>query len=264
MIGVTEVAAAYIRGGSRFLICQRPADKKRGLLWEFAGGKLEPGETAEEALVRECREELAVTVEPLGIFAEVIHEYPDITVHVTLFDARIAAGEPRALEHNDIRWILPEEIPRYSFCPADRIILEKLITEHDDNMNEVYDFLKRCGTYYLATVDEDGQPRVRPFGTIDIFENALYIQTGRKKAVSAQLHKNPRLELCAFSGGEWLRVSATATPDERIEPQKHLLDAYPELSSMYRPGDGNNEVFRLSDVSATFSSFTAPSRTVRF
>ncbi len=131
-------------------------------------------------------------------------------------------------------------------------------------MNEVYEFLKKCGTYYLATVDEAGCPRVRPFGTIDVFENALYIQTGRKKAVSRQLHENPRIEICAMSGGEWLRVSAVATPDDRLEPQKHLLDAYPELQSMYQPGDGNNEVFHLSDVSATFSSFAAPPRTVRF
>ena len=264
MVKMTEVAAAFIRGGSRFMICQRPSDKKRGLLWEFAGGKVEAGETAADALVRECREELGIGVRPIGVFAEVTHEYPDITVHITLFDTQIVDGEPQRLEHNDIRWILPEDIPKYDFCPADTEILEKIMAEHDKNMAEVYEFLKRCGTYYLATVDECGRPHVRPFGTIDIFDNALYIQTGRKKAVSEQMRGNPEIEICAVNGGEWLRVSASVSPDERLEPQRHLLDAYPELQAMYQPGDGNNEVFRLGDVKAVFCSFGAPERTVRF
>ncbi|MDY3286287.1 MAG: (deoxy)nucleoside triphosphate pyrophosphohydrolase [Eubacteriales bacterium] len=124
--GAVEVVAALIRDGSRFLICQRPAHKARGLLWEFVGGKVEPGETKEAALVRECREELGITLEVGEVFAEVLHEYPDITVRLTLFSARIREGTPQKLEHNDLRWITPEEIPQYPFCPADTEILEKL------------------------------------------------------------------------------------------------------------------------------------------
>lgn len=124
--GAVEVVAALIRDGSRFLICQRPAHKARGLLWEFVGGKIEPGETKEAALVRECREVLDITLEVGEVFAEVLHEYPDITVRLTLFSARIREGTPQKLEHNDLRWITPEEIPQYPFCPADTEILEKL------------------------------------------------------------------------------------------------------------------------------------------
>lgn len=130
-------------------------------------------------------------------------------------------------------------------------------------MNEVYEFLKACGTYYLATTD-GAQPRVRPFGTIDLFEGKLYIQTGRKKEVSRQLHENPKLEICAFQGGTWIRVEAEAQADDRLEPQVHMLDAYPSLKAMYQPGDGNTEVFALTNGKATFSSFTAAPRTVEF
>jgi len=127
---MTEVVAALIWEGSRFMICQRPAHKARGLLWEFVGGKLEHGETKEQALVRECREELAVTVSVGSSFAEVTHEYPDLTVHLTLFHAAIAEGIPQMREHNDIRWITADEIPQYDFCPADQPILEKLRAAH--------------------------------------------------------------------------------------------------------------------------------------
>ena len=123
---MTEVVAALIWDGVRFMICQRPAHKARGLLWEFVGGKVEPGETREQALVRECREELAVTVSVGEIFAEVTHEYPDLTVHLTLFHASIAEGTPQMREHNDIRWITVDEIQQYEFCPADQPILESL------------------------------------------------------------------------------------------------------------------------------------------
>lgn len=123
---VTEVVAALIRDGDRFMICQRPANKKRALLWEFVGGKVEPGETREAALVRECMEELAVTVAPQDIFMDVTHEYPDITVHLTLFNAVITDGIPQKLEHNDIRFITVDEIPMYEFCPADVEILAKI------------------------------------------------------------------------------------------------------------------------------------------
>ena len=123
-----EVVAALIWDKDKFLICQRPAHKARGLLWEFVGGKVEEGETKEHALVRECREELAITVEPHEIFMEVTHEYPDLTVHLTLFNCAMLQGEPQLLEHNDMRWITPAEILNYNFCPADEEILEKLKT----------------------------------------------------------------------------------------------------------------------------------------
>ena len=122
-----EVVAALIWDGDRFLICQRPAHKARGLLWEFVGGKVEPGETKEAALVRECREELAIELSVGEAFMEVLHTYPDITVQLTLFHAAIAAGVPQKLEHHDIRWITPAEIGRYDFCPADVEILERIM-----------------------------------------------------------------------------------------------------------------------------------------
>lgn len=123
---MTEVVAALIWKGNRFMACQRPAHKARGLLWEFVGGKVEPGETKEEALIRECREELAVTVAVGDVFMEVTHEYPDLTVHLTLFNAAIAEGTPQKIEHNDIRWLTVEEIGAYDFCPADEEILNRL------------------------------------------------------------------------------------------------------------------------------------------
>ena len=123
---ITEVVAALIWRGDKFMICQRPAHKARGLLWEFVGGKVEEGETKQQALIRECREEIAVTLDVGEIFMDVTHEYPDLTVHLTLFNATIAEGEPQMLEHVDIRWITPREIPEYDFCPADVEILDKL------------------------------------------------------------------------------------------------------------------------------------------
>ena len=124
---MTEVVAALIWERGKFMICQRPAGKARGLLWEFVGGKVA------DALVRECREELGVTVGVGEAFMEVTHEYPDLTVHLTLFNAEIASGTPQKLEHNDIRWISPEEIDGYDFCPADEVILQKLRREGPDN-----------------------------------------------------------------------------------------------------------------------------------
>lgn len=126
---MTEVVAALIWQGERFMICQRPAHKARGMLWEFVGGKVEPGESKEQALVRECREELAVEVAVGDISLEVTHTYPDITVHLTLFHASIVQGVPQKLEHNDIRYITVDEIPKYEFCPADEVILQKLRQE---------------------------------------------------------------------------------------------------------------------------------------
>lgn len=126
---MTEVVAALIWQGERFMICQRPAHKARGMMWEFVGGKVEPGESKEQALVRECREELAVEVAVGDIFLEVTHTYPDITVHLTLFHASIVQGVPQKLEHNDIRYITVDEIPQYEFCPADEVILQELRQE---------------------------------------------------------------------------------------------------------------------------------------
>ena len=125
-----EVVAALIWDGDRFLICQRPEHKARGLLWEYVGGKVEAGETKQEALVRECKEELDVTISVGDTFMDVIHEYPDITVHLTLFHAQIVNGEIKLLEHNAVAWITPDEIPDYSFCPADKEINERIAAEY--------------------------------------------------------------------------------------------------------------------------------------
>ena len=125
-----EVVAALIWDNDKFMICQRPVHKARGLLWEFVGGKVEPGETKEQALIRECREELAMTLSVGDVFMDVVHEYPDLTVHLTLFNATIAEGEPQKLEHNDIKWITPSEIPNYDFCPADEETLAKICKKY--------------------------------------------------------------------------------------------------------------------------------------
>ena len=130
---MTEVVAALIWKENRFLICQRPEKKACALLWEFAGGKVEAGETPEQALIRECREELGIAVRPLGAFAETTYAYPDITVHLMLFHAAVEKGDPQCLEHHDMRWILPSEIPMYPFCSADKEILEKIQKEYGEH-----------------------------------------------------------------------------------------------------------------------------------
>lgn len=130
-------------------------------------------------------------------------------------------------------------------------------------MKEVCDFLKKCGAYYLATTDSD-QPRVRPFGTAEIFEGRLYIQTGRSKDVSGQMGRNPKVELCAFDGETWIRIQATAVDDDRRGPKEHMLEAYPMLKSMYSPDDGNTQTLYLKDATATFYSMTGSPRVVRF
>ena len=122
-------------------------------------------------------------------------------------------------------------------------------------MQEVYEFLKACGTYYLATVEGD-QPRVRPFGTIDIFEDKLYIQTGKVKDVSKEMQANPKVEICAFDGQKWIRVAGEVVRDDRVEPKKHMLDSYPNLQALYRADDDNTEVLYLKNATATISSFT--------
>ena len=123
-------------------------------------------------------------------------------------------------------------------------------------MQRVADFLKEAGTYYLATVEGD-QPRVRPFGTVHIFEDKLYIQTGKVKDVSKQIHANPKVEVCAFKDGKWLRLAGELVEDDRIEARQSMLDAYPSLQNMYKADDGNTEVFYFKDATATFSSFTS-------
>jgi uncharacterized pyridoxamine 5'-phosphate oxidase family protein len=130
-------------------------------------------------------------------------------------------------------------------------------------MREVYDFLKKCGTYYLATVD-GGQPRVRPFGTVDIFEGKLYIQTGKTKDVSKQIQANPRIEICAFDGDAWIRIQADAVEDSRREAKQHMLDAYPQLQDRYSADDDNTQVLYLKDAAATLSSFAGAPKVTKF
>lgn len=130
-------------------------------------------------------------------------------------------------------------------------------------MQEVYDFLKKCGTYYLATVDGD-QPRVRPFGTIEMFEGKLYIQTGKIKEVSKQIQANPKVEISAFMDGKWLRVAGKLVRDDRYEAKKHMLDNYPSLQAMYSADDDNTEVLYFEDATATFSSFTEEPKIITF
>lgn len=130
-------------------------------------------------------------------------------------------------------------------------------------MQRVYDFLKKAGTYYLATVEGD-QPHVRPFGTIDLFEDKLYIQTGKVKPVSKQMQANPKVEISAMVGGEWIRVEATVVRDDRVEPKEHMLDAHPSLKAMYSATDDNTEVLYLKDATATICSFTAEPVVIKF
>ena len=130
-------------------------------------------------------------------------------------------------------------------------------------MQEVYEFLKACGTYYLATVEGD-QPRVRPFGTIDIFEDKLYIQTGKVKDVSKEMQANPKVEVCAFDGQKWIRVAGEVVRDDGVEPKEHMLDSYPNLKSLYRADDDNTEVLYLKNATATISSFTEEPKVIKF
>jgi uncharacterized pyridoxamine 5'-phosphate oxidase family protein len=131
-------------------------------------------------------------------------------------------------------------------------------------MQEVYEFLKKCGTYYLATVDGN-KPRVRPFGTVDIFENRLYIQTGKVKNVSKQIKANPNVELCAMSpDNKWIRLEAVAVEDSRIEAKQHMLEAYPSLKGRYSAEDDNTQVFYLKDATATIASFGEEPKEIKF
>ena len=131
-------------------------------------------------------------------------------------------------------------------------------------MERVCKYLKECGTYYLGTTEGD-QPRVRPFGTVDIYNGRLCFQTGKRKKVSEQIHKNPKIEICACKpGGSWIRIKATAVEETDVNAQVQMLDAYPELKGMYKAGDGNTEIFYLKDATAVISSFTEPPVEIRF
>lgn len=158
---MVEVVAALIKNSEKFMICRRPAHKARGDLWEFVGGKVEKGETKRQALIRECREELSVTVTVGRTFAQVKHVYPDVTVHITLYEAQITEGEPRLNEHSDIKWITPEEIPLYRFCPADEVFLQKVkelfaaeVGEADQERNTVYILECSDGTLYTGWTND--------------------------------------------------------------------------------------------------------------
>ncbi len=129
-------------------------------------------------------------------------------------------------------------------------------------MNEVFDFIKKCGTYYLATVDGSGQPHVRPFGTINIYDGKLYIQTGKVKDVSKQIHNNPKAELCCFNGQAWLRLCGELVSDDRVEAKEDMLNNYPDLKKMYSATDDNTEVFYFKNATATISSFTTAPKTI--
>jgi len=130
-------------------------------------------------------------------------------------------------------------------------------------MNEVYEFLNKCETYYLATMDGN-EPKVRPFGTVALYNGKLYIQTGKSKNVSKQMKLNPRVEICAFDGETWLRLAATAVNDDDIKAKEFMLDKYPTLKSIYKANDGNTQVLYLTDATAVFSSFSRPPRTIKF
>jgi uncharacterized pyridoxamine 5'-phosphate oxidase family protein len=140
---------------------------------------------------------------------------------------------------------------------SNRLILEV------KQVQEVFDFLKKCGTYYLATIDGD-QPRVRPFGTVNIFENKLYIQTGKKKSVSQQMKKNPKIEICTMNGDQWIRVQAVAVEDDRVEAKRSMLDSYPNLKSMYSATDDNTQVLYLKNAIATIYSFKNEPKVIKF
>ena len=155
-----------------------------------------------------------------------------------------------------------KEKEKQNIVKENKTTLKETIKESVD-MKTVYDFLKKCKTYYLATVEND-QPRVRPFGTIDLFENKLYIQTGKIKNVSKQMAQNPKIEICAFDGNTWIRIEAVAVNDDRIEAKQHMLDNYPTLQKMYKADDNNTQVLYLKNATATFYSFTQEPKVVKF
>ncbi len=159
--------------------------------------------------------------------------------------------------------IYAKEKNKQNVVKENKTELKKEINKESADMKTVYDFLKKCKTYYLATIEND-QPRVRPFGTIDLFENKLYIQTGKVKNVSKQIAQNPKIEICAFDGNTWIRIEAVAVNDDRIEAKQHMLDNYPTLQKMYKADDNNTQVLYLKNATATFYSFTQEPKVVKF
>ena len=159
--------------------------------------------------------------------------------------------------------IYAKEKNKQTVVKENKTELKKEINKESADMKTVYDFLKKCKTYYLATIEND-QPRVRPFGTIDLFENKLYIQTGKVKNVSKQIAQNPKIEICAFDGNTWIRIEAVAVNDDRIEAKQHMLDNYPTLQKMYKADDNNTQVLYLKNATATFYSFTQEPKVVKF
>ena len=159
--------------------------------------------------------------------------------------------------------IYAKEKNKQNVVKENKTEIKKEINKESADMKTVYDFLKKCKTYYLATIEND-QPRVRPFGTIDLFENKLYIQTGKVKNVSKQIAQNPKIEICAFDGNTWIRIEAVAVNDDRIEAKQHMLDNYPTLQKMYKADDNNTQVLYLKNATATFYSFTQEPKVVKF
>lgn len=173
-----------------------------------------------------------------------------------LFSCQDGDGEEKPKENS----VKPAEVATLS--PAKP---EKTEETEELTMQSVYEFIKECKTYYLATVEADGQPRVRPFGTIDIFNGKLYIQTGKKKNVSKQLAANPKAELCCFDGKKWLRLSGELVNDDSVEAKKHMLDNYPNLRGMYNENDDNTQVLYFKNATAVFTSFGGGEpKTVKF
>jgi Uncharacterized conserved protein len=172
-----------------------------------------------------------------------------------LFSCQNGDGKEQTKENS----VKPAEVATIS--PAKPEKTEKM---EELTMQSVYEFIKQCRTYYLATVEENGQPRVRPFGTIDIFNGKLYIQTGKKKNVSKQLAANPKAELSCFDGKRWLRLSGELINDDSVEAKKHMLDNYPELRRMYNENDDNTQVLYFKNATAVLSSFTEEPKTIKF
>lgn len=201
-----------------------------------------------------------------SVFYYIINRMKNIFISALLFSACMASCCSKCDKAN-----CPTQCPQACSAQQEKLETEAVVSldpttyksQNPAEMREVYDFLKACQTYYIATMDGD-QPRVRPFGTVNIFEGKLYIQTGHKKNVAKQIAANPKVEICAFNGKEWVRVEATLVEDNRIEAKKSMLDEYPNLRSMYNENDDNTAVYFLTNAKADFSSFAAPVRTVNF
>ena len=207
-------------------------------------------------------------------FLNIFYHFNSLYYKICGIDAQFKTISPKIMKFSSLIGIIVlffvynagiKDLEKQNMNNANKIkeeITETINMENID-MKTVYDFLKKCQTYYLATVEND-QPRVRPFGTIDMFEDKLYIQTGKVKNVSKQMAQNPKIEICAFDGNTWIRIEATAVNDDRIEAKQHMLNNYPSLQRMYKADDNNTQVLYLKDATATFYSFTQEPKTVKF